>query len=129
MFFAESDYVDIIDIVQDINDRQSQISVEFIKHLGSKISLPKSYFDTMKNLRMGELLKGKDDGNEAMNAISSTIDNFDYITHGDGESPAQYITKDSGMLEKAFTKIERDIRAISTFTAIPIYMLGLETAS
>nr|DAM98980.1 MAG TPA: hypothetical protein [Caudoviricetes sp.] len=129
MFFAESDYVDIIDIVQDINDRQSQISVEFIKHLGSKISLPKSYFDTMKNLRMGELLKGKDDGNEAMNAITSTIDNFDYIAHGDGESPAQYITKDSGMLEKAFTKIERDIRAISTFTAIPIYMLGLETAS
>lgn len=129
MFFAESDYVDIIDIVQDINDRQSQISVEFIKHLGSKISLPKSYFETMKNLRMEELLKGKDDGNEAMNAITSTIDNFDYIAHGDGESPAQYITKDSGMLEKAFTKIERDIRAISTFTAIPVYMLGLETAS
>lgn len=33
MFFAESDYGDIMDIVQDINDRQSQISVEFIKHL------------------------------------------------------------------------------------------------
>lgn len=33
MFFAESDYVDVFDIVQDINDRQSQISVEFIKHL------------------------------------------------------------------------------------------------
>lgn len=57
MFFSESDYVDIMDIIQDINDRQSQISVEFIKHLGSKISLPKSYFDAMKNLNMDALLK------------------------------------------------------------------------
>lgn len=127
MFFAESDYGDIMDIVQDINDRQSQISVEFIKHLGSKISLPKSYFETMQNLKMGDLIKNK--GKEILKEVNTSIDNFDYITHGDGESPAQYITKDAGMLEKAFTKIERDIRAISTFTAIPVYMLGLETAS
>ena len=61
--------------------------------------------------------------------MNKSIDNFDYITHEVGESPAQYITKDGEMIDKAFTKIERDIRAISTFTSIPVYMLGLETAS
>lgn len=128
MFFSESDYVDIMDIIQDINDRQSQISVEFIKHLGSKISLPKSYFDAMKNLNMDALLKWGDESSAA-DSVNKSIDNFDYITHEVGESPAQYITKDGEMIDKAFTKIERDIRAISTFTSIPVYMLGLETAS
>lgn len=126
MFFAESDYGDVIDIIQDINDRQSQISVEFIKHLGSKISLPKSYFEAMQNLHMSDMLKG---AKKVWSLVNESIENFDYITHGDGESPAQYITKDAEMLDKAFVKIERDIRAISTFTAIPVYMLGLETAS
>ena len=128
MFFAESDYVDVFDIVQDINDRQSQISVEFIKHLWSKISLPKSYFDAMKNLHMDTLLKWGDE-KEITASVNKSIDNFDYITHEPGENPAQYITKDGEMIDKAFTKIERDIRAISTFTSIPVYMLGLETAS
>lgn len=127
MFFAESDYVDIMDIVQDINDRQSQISVEFIKHLSSKISLPQSYFNEMKNLKIGKLI-GKND-ETITREVSNEIDNFDYITHEAGENPAQYIVKDSSMIEKAFTKIERDIRAISTFTNIPVYMLGLESAS
>lgn len=125
LFFAQSDYVDIMDIIQDINDRQSQISVEFIKNLSSKISLPKSYFESMQNLNMGQLLKG---GN-IEDKISNSIENFDYITHGDGETPAQYITKDASMIDRAFEKIERDVRAISTFTSIPVYMLGLETAS
>lgn len=126
MIFAESDYVDVMDIIQDINDRQSQISVEFIKHLGSKISLPESYFERAQNMSINSLLKNK---SNTVEAINNHIENFDYISHGAGESPAQYITKDAVMIDKAIDKIEKDIRAISTFTSIPVYMLGLETAS
>lgn len=127
MFFAESDYKDIFDIIQDINDRCSQISVEFIKHLSSKMSIPKWYFDSLQNQNMAKIMSDKE--KNVMNEIENQIDNFDYITHWDWESPAQYITKDSSMLDKAFVKIERDIRAISTFTSIPVYMLWLESAS
>lgn len=39
-FFHQSDYVDLGDLLQELNDRGSQISVEFIKNLTSKLSVP-----------------------------------------------------------------------------------------
>lgn len=41
--FGQSDYVDIADILQELNDRGSQISIEFVKNLTSKLSVPASF--------------------------------------------------------------------------------------
>ena len=40
-YLGESDFRNIIDLIQDVNDRHTQISVEMIKHLGSKVSYPR----------------------------------------------------------------------------------------
>jgi hypothetical protein len=39
-YLGISDYCDVLDLLEEVNDRFTQISVQFIKHLNSKISLP-----------------------------------------------------------------------------------------
>lgn len=82
-FFHQSDYVDIADILQEINDRGSQISVEFIKNLTSKMSVPAGFRDAQT---MQALKNGKD---------PKFSKNPDYLVHNPGEEPARYITKDA----------------------------------
>lgn len=82
-FFHQSDYVDLGDVLQEINDRGSQISVEFIKNLTSKISVPAGFRDAQTI----QALKNKNGDNYAKNP--------DYLVHNPGEEPARYITKDA----------------------------------
>ncbi len=87
-YFAQSDYVDIADILQELNDRGSQISIEFVKNLTSKMSLPSSF-------------KASEKAQGLRKVIDETLpkkQNPDYILHGHGEQPAQYITKDGSYL-------------------------------
>lgn len=126
-YFAESDYVDVADILQDINDRQSQISVEFIKHLTSKMSLPQSFIDSINNRQAKNIIRvGAEKSKEVNDILNQAVDNFEYITHSAWESEAKYLTKDGSMIDRAMKQISSHIRNISAITTIPVYMLAIE---
>lgn len=116
-YFAQSDYVDIADILQELNDRGSQISLEFVKNLTSKMSLPSSFKASEKTQGLRKV-------------IDESIpkrQNPDYILHGHGEQPAQYITKDGSYLSISIQHyIPMLLNFISLTTTIPTSMLGGE---
>lgn len=87
-YFNQSDYVDLADLFQEINDRWSQISVEMIKNLTSKMSVPAWFKDAInaQNLRK-------------RNWEKMFSDNPDFLIHNPWETPAQYITKDWSYLD------------------------------
>ena len=116
-YFAQSDYVDIADILQELNDRGSQISIEFVKNLTSKMSLPSSF-------------KASEKAQGLRKVVDDTLPkkpNPDYILHGHGEQPAQYITKDGSYLSISIQHyIPMLLNFISLTTTIPTSMLGGE---
>jgi hypothetical protein len=127
--FNQSDYVDLAELIEEINDRNSQISVEFIKNLTSKMSLPKSFIEA-ENLKKKkeEMQREKQETpNTKPNGRyeNSLADNPDFYIHEDGETPAQYITKDSSLLQIAINnRLDQLIRYISAVSAVPVSSLG-----
>ena len=91
-YFNQSDYVDLADLFQEINDRGSQISVEMIKNLTSKMSVPAWFKDA---INAQKLRKGQD---------KMFVDNPDFLIHNPWETPAQYITKDAEYLNMTLDK-------------------------
>ena len=109
-YFHQSDYRDIADLLQEINDRGSQISVEFIKNLTSKMSLPASFRDAQAL----QQLKNKDKFSK----------NPDYLIHNVGEQPAQYITKDASLITVAINDyIPALLKYVGFITSIPPVLL------
>ena len=86
-YFNQSDYVDLADLFQEINDRGSQISVEMIKNLTSKMSVPAWFKDAINAQKLRKKEQWKD-----------FVENPDFLIHNPWETPAQYITKDSSYL-------------------------------
>lgn len=127
-FFAESDYADCADIIQEINDRNSQVSVEFIKHLWSKMSVPNSFYKSLQTLK--ENMKRKAEAEWL--TVPKNMNNeafFEWLVHWDGENPAQYITRDSSYISVSFEHIEKQIRFLSAITRIPQSFFSLEESS
>lgn len=108
-YFHQSDYRDLADLFQEINDRTSQISVEFIKNLTSKMSVPASFRDaqTMQKLKGDKFSK-----------------NPDYLVHNVGEEPAKYINKDTGLVTTAINDyIPTLLKFVGFIASIPPVLL------
>ena len=108
-YFHQSDYRDLGDLFQELNDRTSQISVEFIKNLTSKMSVPASFRDaqTMQKLKGDKFAKIPD-----------------YLVHNVGEQPAQYITKDTGLVTIAINDyIPTLLKFVGFIASIPPVLL------
>lgn len=113
-FFHQSDYVDLGDLLQELNDRGSQISVEFIKNLTSKISVPAGFRDAQT---MAALKKDGNNGKFAKNP--------DYLVHNPGEEPAKYITKDATYVQTSITDyLPYLLRMIGLVASIPASLLA-----
>ena len=111
-YFHQSDYVDLSDLFQEINDRSSQISVEFIKNLTSKLSVPASFSDAQR----AKALKSKDKDN--------FVDNPDFITHNVWETPAQYITKDANYVTTSINNwLPYVLKLVAIISKVPASML------
>lgn len=118
-YFNQSDYVDLADLFQELNDRGSQISLEFIKNLTSKLSVPMSFKEnsTAKSLR-------KDKKSQKDTRFADKTANVDYISHAPGEQPARYIEKDIWHLSISIQDyIPMILRFISSISCIPQSML------
>lgn len=110
-YFHQSDYRDLADLFQELNDRTSQISVEFIKNLTSKMSVPAGFRDaqSLQKLRNGDKTFAK---------------NPDYLVHNPGEEPAKYITKDSTLVTVAINDyIPTLLKFVGFISSIPPVLL------
>lgn len=113
-YFNQSDYVDLADLLQEINDRWSQISVEFIKNLKSKLSVP-AWFASAQTAKM---LKKKSEWKDEY------AENPDYLVHNPWETPAQYITKDATYITTSINEyLPYLLKMISIVSGVPTSML------
>ncbi len=114
-YFNQSDYVDLADLIEELNDRTSQISIEYIKNLTSKLSVPASFRQWLE----AQALRKKNWDEKVF------TDNPDYIVHNAGETPAQYITKDSSYVTGAINEyIPYILKTISSISTIPSVLLA-----
>lgn len=114
-YFHQSDYVDLCDLFQEINDRTSQISVEYIKNLTSKMSVPASFIETQKARALKKKSKDWDEW---------FIDIPDYISHNVWETPAQYIQKDWQYLQTSINDwLPYLLKIISVISKVPASLL------
>jgi len=115
-YFHQSDYRDIIDILQEINDRESQISVEFIKNLTSKLSVPAGFASAQTAKAMKERKEGKD---------PRFSENPDYLVHNPWETPAQYIVKDATYVQATINDyMPMLFKLITCLTTVPAILLS-----
>ena len=113
-YFNQSDYVDLADLFQEINDRWSQISVEFIKNLKSKLSVP-AWFASAQTAK---ILRKK------ANGVDEYAENPDYLVHNPWENPAQYITKDASYIQTSINEyLPYLLKMISVVSWVPTSML------
>jgi len=104
--FGKSDYKDIETLVEEINNRVTQISLQLIKHLNAKLAVP-----------IGTLnAKGQLKAHEA-----------DIFEVGEGKTPPSYITNPNPQIENGFKQIEKLTRDISAITKIPKDVFGLDS--
>ena len=109
-YFHQSDYVDLADLFQELNDRTSQISVEYIKNLTSKLSVPQSFSDSQK----AKALKNKD----------WFVENPDFISHNVWEQPAQYIEKRAEYLQTSINDwLPYVLKLVAVISKVPASML------
>lgn len=114
-FFNQSDYVDLADLFQEINDRWSQISVEFIKNLTSKLSVP-AWFASAQTARN---LRKKQNWND-----DDLSENPDYLVHNPWEQPAQYIVKDATYIDVTLDKyFPHLLKLVAIISGVPASML------
>ena len=102
-----SDYGDVLDLLEEVNDRFTQISVQFIKHLNSKISLPEW---------VSALLQNKE----------KKIQNLEVFVHRQWEQPAQYIENHNSLIPEAQNYVDKILKLIWAITQIPISFFGFE---
>jgi hypothetical protein len=102
--FGISTYESVMNLFEEINDRITQISVQLIKHLNSKVAVGEGVLS-----KKGE--------------IDSTQDIF-LVEKGD--IVPQYITNSNPLIEEGFKQIEGLIRQICTVTQTPASFLGLD---
>lgn len=113
-YFNQSDYVDLADLLQEINDRGSQISVEFIKNLKSKLSVPVWF----ASAQTAKILRKKNKGEDEY------AENPDYLVHNPWETPAQYITKDASYITASINEyLPYLLKMISVVSGVPASML------
>jgi len=126
-FFWQSDYRDIFELLQEYNDRYTQVSVEFIKHLESSMSIPQSTYKAISQSK--RLRKQVDKKNDTETWEEFLMDNvWKMFVHGAGETPVHYITKDI-QTEKAIDWLKQVIISLSNITAVPENFLWVKTGT
>jgi hypothetical protein len=134
-FLWESDYADLIDMCLEINDRTTQVSIEYFKHLNSKMSYPSATTENRQKERDRQLKLAEKQGLISSGDASkirqwdNSMASYEWYTHSPGERPAQYISKDNGHLAHVDNHTEWIIRKISAISRIPVHFFGLSEAS
>ena len=99
--YGQSIFKRIMPLLEELNDRLTQISIQFLKHLNAKIQLP--------------------DGSVVRDPKTGKIQNADVevLIARAGEPDARYITNENPLIEQAFKHMEMTLREIAKLTQTP----------
>lgn len=119
------------DIAEEINSTITNVSIELLSNIKSKMSIPKAVSEKMNRDKKKAMAKqwiradqmGMLDRYSGMQKIDSWVNVF---FHEAGEQIAQYIQKDPSYLDRSFTWLEKIFILVSSVTGIPKSDLGLE---
>lgn len=103
--FGKSDYKDVEPLFEELNERVTQIALQLIKHLTSKMAVPSGTLDEKGEVKAAE-------------ADMIEIDENGFVP--------QYIANQNAQLDTAIEHIKNVIRQISGIVKIPAESLGLE---
>ena len=87
-------------LLEELNNRLTQVSLQFLKHLNAKLQIPD-----------GSIERNKD------GSVKST--KLEVILAKAGDPDSKYITNDNPLIEQAFVHIEKILRKICKITATP----------
>lgn len=104
--FGTSDYFKVLGLLEEINDRLTQVSLQFVKHLTAKISAPRGAFPV--DPKTGDII-AKD---------------LEVFWTESGDVVPQYIEYKNVLVEEAFIHIDKCVDKISAITQIPRNLLG-----
>ncbi len=101
--FGTSDYKKVLGLLEEVNDRTTQISLQFIKHLKAKMAVPK-----------GAVKVNEEDGQPV-----AANEDMELFFMDPGEEAPKYIEYSNSLIEEAFKHIEKIIVYISKITQNP----------
>lgn len=94
-------YKRIMPLLEEMNDRLTQVSIQFLKHLNAKLQIP--------------------EGAVARDPKTGKVQNADMevLLAKEGEPDAKYITNENPLIEQAFVHMDKVIRMIAKLTKTP----------
>lgn len=98
---GQSIFKRVMPLLEELNDRLSQVSIQFLKHLNAKIQVPE-----------GSVVRDPKTGRVQSSDIEVLIARA-------GEPDARYITNDNPLIEQAFKHMEMILREIAKLTQTP----------
>lgn len=98
--YGRSTLENVKPLLRELNDRLTQISLQFLKHLNAKIQMPS-----------GTVVRERDGSIKAQK--------IEVILMEQGMPDAKYVTNDNPLIEQAFEHIEKVIRKICKLTQTP----------
>jgi hypothetical protein len=99
--YGQSIFKRIMPLLEELNDRLSQISIQFLKHLNAKIQVPD-----------GSVVRDPKTGKVQSSDVEVLIAKA-------GEPDARYITNENPLIEQAFKHMEMTLREIAKLTQTP----------
>lgn len=99
--YGQSIFKRIMPLLEELNDRLTQISIQFLKHLNAKIQVPD-----------GSVVRDPKTGKVQSSDVEVLIAKA-------GEPDARYITNDNPLIEQAFRHMEMTMREIAKLTQTP----------
>ncbi len=97
---AASEFKKIMPFLHEINDRMTQLSVQFLKHLNAKLQVPD-----------GSVLREEDGSVKSVK--------LDVLIARPGDPDAKYITNENPMIEQIFTHLDKIVRKIAKRMQVP----------
>ena len=99
--YGVSIFKKIMPLLSEINDRLTQVSIQFLKHLNAKLQIP--------------------DGSARIDPKTGNIikTDMEVLLAKAGEPDAKYITNENPLIEQAFIHLEKLIRACAKLTKTP----------
>lgn len=106
--YGKSDYDDISDLIAEINNRITQISIQLVKNLNAKLAVPRGTIT--------------DDG-----TVQSTGTELFEVGEGEGAFVPKFILNENPLIKEGFNQIEDLTRQVSAITKIPMDVFGIDT--
>jgi len=99
--YGISIYKRVVPLLNELNDRLTQVSLQFLKHLDPLLQLPESAI--LRDAKTGKIQRV----------------NLEVILAKQGDPDAKYVTNENPQIEQAFKHMERVIRSIAKLTQTP----------